>query len=151
VADGKLSEFEGDLDDYKQWARNYATQHQKAKPKETRGVSGEIGLETAPVLESGNTDRKAQKRAEAEARQKNSAVRKPMEQKLAALETELKGLTTERDNIEQWLSNETAYAEENKTRLQEMLKRQGEVVTLISDVEWKWFELQQKLEEMNAA
>jgi len=114
VADGKLSEFEGDLDDYKQWARNYATQHQKAKPKETRGVSGEIGLETAPVLESGNTDRKAQKRAEAEARQKNSAVRKPMEQKLAALETELKGLTTERDNIEQWLSNETATPRKTK-------------------------------------
>ncbi len=151
VADGKLSEFEGDLDDYKQWARNYATQHQKAKPKEGRGVSGKNSLEAAPVLESDGGDRKAQKRAEAEARQKNSATRKPLEQKLAALESELKGLTTERDNIEQWLSNETAYAEENKAQLQEMLKRQGEVVTLIADVEWKWFEVQQKLEEMNTA
>ena len=56
-------------------------------------------------------------------------------------------LTTERDNIVQWLAIEAAYSDDNKTRLQEMLKRQGEVVTLLADVEWKWFEVQQKLEE----
>jgi hypothetical protein len=31
--------------------------------------------------------------------------------------------------------------------LQEMLKRQGEVVAEIADLEWKWLEVQQKLEE----
>ena len=59
----------------------------------------------------------------------------------------MKTLTTERDNIVQWLATEDAYIEDNKPRLQEMLKRQGEVVTLLADVEWKWFEVQQKLEE----
>ena len=63
----------------------------------------------------------------------------------------MKTLTAERDNIVQWLATEDAYAEESKPRLQEMLKRQCEVVTLLADVEWKWFEVQQKLEESVAS
>ena len=74
-----------------------------------------------------------------------------MEQKLSKLETEMKTLAAERDNIVQWLATEAAYAEENKARMQEMLKRQGEVVTLLADVEWKWIEVQQKLEESVAS
>ena len=58
----------------------------------------------------------------------------------------MKVLTAERDNIIQWLATEDAYADDNKARLQEMLKRQGEVVTLLADVEWTWFDVQQKLE-----
>ena len=58
----------------------------------------------------------------------------------------MKVLTAERDNIIQWLATEDAYLEDNKARLQEMLKRQGEAVTLLADVEWTWFDVQQKLE-----
>ena len=50
----------------------------------------------------------------------------------------MKTLTTERDNIVQWLASEEVYLEDSKPRLQEMLKRQGEVGTLLADVEWKW-------------
>jgi ATP-binding cassette subfamily F protein 3 len=95
-------------------------------------------------IESGN--RKEQKRAEAEARQKSYAARRPLEQKLADLESKLKGFTTERGNIESWLANEEAYTDANKAQLQEMLKRQAEVVAEIEALEWKWFEVQQKLE-----
>ena len=58
----------------------------------------------------------------------------------------MKVLTAERDNIIQWLATEDAYADDNKALLQEMLKRQGEVVTLLADIEWTWFDVQQKLE-----
>jgi ATP-binding cassette, subfamily F, member 3 len=77
-------------------------------------------------------------------------VRKPLEQKLAELESKMKAITTERDNIEQWLAGEDAYLESNKPRLQEMLKRQGELVTELADIEWRWFEVQNKLEELAA-
>jgi hypothetical protein len=69
-----------------------------------------------------------------------------LEKTLSALEAEMKVLTSERDNIVQWLATEDAYTDDNKSQLQEMLKRQGEVVTLLADVEWKWFDVQQKLE-----
>ncbi len=141
VAHGKVGEFDGDLDDYKAWARNYAVERMKS-----RAVSREGTNAPATVAPTATGNRKEQKRIEAEARQKNSAARRPLEQKLGDLESQLKGFTTEKENIEAWLAREEAYAEENKPQLQEMLKRQGEVLTEIESLEWKWFELQQKLE-----
>ncbi|MBI3716737.1 MAG: ATP-binding cassette domain-containing protein [Betaproteobacteria bacterium] len=139
VAHGKVGEFDGDLDDYKVWARNYAVERLKGKP---------AGAASSADSPTGN--RKEQKRLEAEARQKVHAARKPMEQKLADLESKLKSATAERDNIESWLGKENAYAEANKPQLTEMLKRQGEVVAEIAELEWKWFELQQKMEGSTA-
>ena len=156
VADGSVAEFDGDLDDYKQWAKEHV---KKAQAQQRRGVSAKKAMEAAPMLEvaakpkpeAPPADRKDQKRQQAASRQSVANARKPLEQKLAKLETEMKTLTSERDNIVQWLATEEAYAEQSKPRLQEMLKRQGEVVTLLADVEWKWFEVQQKLEESVAS
>ena len=150
VADGKVGEFEGDLDDYKKWAKDYAKRRlKKADIKPVSAPSSKNAPKTAPVRElAGSTnDRKDQKRADAEVRQKKSGARKPLEQKLAELEKKLKAVTAERDHIEQWLATGDAYADASKPRLQEMLKRQGELVTEISDVEWEWLDVQQKLEE----
>jgi len=135
VAHGKVGEFDGDLDDYKVWARNYAVERLKGKPQD--GAPGSANT-------SGN--RKEQKRQEAEARQKSHANRRPLEQKLAELDSQIKGMTTERDNIEVWLAREEAYADGNKAQLTEMLKRQGEVAAEIEALEWKWLEVQQKME-----
>jgi ATP-binding cassette, subfamily F, member 3 len=151
VADGGLREFDGDLDDYKQWAREYARNRLKygTEPQNLPASSGESGSNSPPMVDFGASkpDRKEQKRVEAAARQNKASARKPLEQKLADLELKLKGVVAERDNIEQWLASESAYTDDNKARLQEMLKRQGEVVAEIADLEWRWFEVQQKLEE----
>ena len=118
----------------------------KQQAQQRRGVSDKKVPEAAPVLEIAPADRKDQKRQQAASRQSTANARKPLQQKLAKLETEMKTLTSERDNIVQWLATEEAYLEDSKPRLQEMLRRQGEVVTLLADVEWKWFDVQQKLE-----
>ncbi|MCA3027136.1 MAG: ATP-binding cassette domain-containing protein [Rhodocyclaceae bacterium] len=155
VADGEVKEFAGDLDDYKQWAKQYATAKAKgfkdyrdAKPKEGRAEPAKSGPKPTPVLEVAATspaDRKEQKKSEAEARQRLAAARKPLEKKLAELDSKLKALTAEKTNIETWLSDESAYTNEKKPQLQEMLKRQGEVVGAISDVEWEWLATSEKL------
>jgi ATP-binding cassette subfamily F protein 3 len=155
VADGEVKEFAGDLDDYKQWAKQYATAKAKgfkdyrdAKPKEGRAEPAKSGPKPPPVLEVAATspaDRKEQKKTEAEARQRLAAARKPLEKKLAELDSKLKALTAEKTNIETWLSDESAYTNEKKPQLQEMLKRQGEVVGAISDVEWEWLATSEKL------
>ncbi len=137
VAHGKVGEFDGDLDDYKVWARNYAAERLK----------GKVAEDPKPDAASAG-NRKEQKRAEAEARQKGHAARKPWEQKLSQIESQMKGLSTEKSNIESWLATEEAYAEANKARLTEMLKRQGEVAAEIEALEWKWFEAQQGLETL---
>ncbi|MBL8525471.1 MAG: ATP-binding cassette domain-containing protein [Betaproteobacteria bacterium] len=158
VADGNVAEFDGDLDDYKQWAKAYAADHQKGKasPEHSRRVQqgsasqAKNALEAAPVLEVESGDRKAQKRAEAEARQKSYAAKKPLEDKLKKLEKEMTALNREKTDIETWLAREDAYAEENKALMLDFLKRQGEVTEAISAIEWQWFEVQQKLEEIAA-
>ena len=158
VADGKLAEFDGDLDDYKQWARSYAIAHQKGKgspeqsrrAQQARAVSAEEGLEGAPVLVLDGADRKAQKRAEAEVRRQSYAAKKPLEDKRQKLEKEMAVLNREKADIESWLGREDAYAEENKTQMLDFLKRQGEVADALAALEWQWFEVQQKLEEATA-
>jgi ATP-binding cassette, subfamily F, member 3 len=150
VADGKVGEFDGDLDDYKKWAKDYAKQRlKKTEPKAVSASPSKNAPKSAPVLDitKPEPDRKDQKRTDAEVRQKKSGARKPLEQKLAELEKKLKTATAERDNIEQWLATEDAYADANKPRLGDMLKRQAELVSEISDIEWKWLDVQQKLEE----
>ena len=56
-------------------------------------------------------------------------------------------LNREKTDIETWLAREHAYAEENKTQMLASLKRQGEVNDAIEALEWRWLEVQQKLEE----
>jgi len=160
VADGEVKEFDGDLDDYKLWAKNYATakakgfkEYRDAKPKEGSPPPAKKAPIAPPVLVSApesTGDRKEQKRAGADVRQRLAAARKPYEKKLAELDSKLKALTTERTNIETWLSDESAYAEDKKTQLQEMLKRQVELVAAIGDCEWQWFQASEKLEAVVA-
>jgi ATP-binding cassette subfamily F protein 3 len=158
VADGEVKEFDGDLDDYKQWAKQYATakakgfkEYRDAKPKEGRAEPAKSAPKPSPELEVATpltADRKEQKKTEAEARQRLAAARKPLEKKLAELESKLKALTAEKTNIETWLSDESAYTDEKKPQLQEMLKRQSEVASAIGDVEWEWLAVSEKLEAL---
>jgi ATP-binding cassette subfamily F protein 3 len=136
VADGKLSEFDGDLDDYKEWARAWHAGSRKPAPQ----ANGEA----AP-------DRKAQKRDAAEARQRSYAARRPFELKLAELERQLDALNLEKTGLDTWLAGAEAYAEANKEALQEALKRQGELRQTIENIEWEWFAVQEKLDQASAA
>ncbi len=149
VADGEVKEFDGDLDDYKVWAKNYASAKAKGIKNDKvviqQSVPAKNVPKAAPVVEIG-TDRKEQKRNDADARQRLANTRKPLEKKLNELDAKLKTLTTERANIEAWLGDESAYADDKKTQLQDMLKRQGEIVTAIGDIEWEWMSVSEKLE-----
>ena len=153
VADGAVKEFDGDLDDYKVWAMKHASALKKSQSQaeKPQAVIVAKAPKAAPVLAFGaELDRKEQKKIAADARQKIANAKKPLEQKIREFDTKLKALTAERDNIVQWLGGEEAYLEQNKSRLADMVKRQGELVGEIEAVEWKWFEVQQRLEEVGA-
>jgi ATP-binding cassette subfamily F protein 3 len=136
VADGRLAEFDGDLDDYKEWARSW---HAKQRRSDE------------PASSTSGVDRKTQKRQQAEQRQRQFAARKPLEQKLAALEKEIDTLNKEKAQLEAWLAGADAYTEANKERLQEVLRHQGEVKQAIENFEWEWLAVQEKLEQASAA
>jgi ATP-binding cassette, subfamily F, member 3 len=134
VADGKLAPFEGDLDDYKDWARQYHA-------RRARGESAD-----EPV-----TTRKEVRREEAAVRRRESEARKPFEKRLAAIERELAPLAKEAAEAEAWLASPQAYEEAHRERLQAALKRRGEIAERIATLEDDWLRAQAEMEAGLAA
>ncbi|HRE12958.1 MAG TPA: ATP-binding cassette domain-containing protein [Usitatibacteraceae bacterium] len=119
VADGAVSPFDGTLDDYREWSRQYRA---RGRPEAKEGV----------------VDRKAQKRAEAEARQKLADAKKPFEKKIRAIEAELEPLQKEQAALGAWLASEEAYADANREALSEKSRRAGEVAARVAQLEEDW-------------
>ena len=134
VADGALSPFEGDLDDYRRWV-----------------LEGRSDATAQNPPGDASTGRRAQKREEAKARQRLAELRKPYQQKLAAMEQEIALLASEKHALEAWLATPDAYIEEAKERLREALVRQGDLAWRLARAESEWLETQTALEELDRA
>jgi ATP-binding cassette subfamily F protein 3 len=130
VADGRVEPFDGDLDDYKEWARAW---HSRGTKREAR--------EKPPVR------RKEARQAEAQERQALAAAKKPFEKKLAAIEAELATLAAEAKEAEAWLASTDAYEEANRDRLQAALRRRGEIAAAVARLEDDWLWAQAALEK----
>jgi len=130
VADGRLEPFDGDLDDYKQWAKAY---HARGARRDDRPAS--------------SVSRKDERRAEAAVRQREAQARKPFEKRLAAIESELEPLAAESRDAEAWLASTEAYEEGNRERLQETLKRRAEMTQRIAALEEDWLWVQAEMDK----
>ncbi|EON16648.1 ABC transporter ATPase [Cupriavidus sp. GA3-3] len=140
VADGTIKPFDGDLDDYRDWLLQQAAAKRNAAT--TAHLAENAGDATAAV------NRKDQRRAEADERQRLSALRKPLTKELEKVEKRMAVLQAAKEEIDQFMADESSYAEANKTRLMEMLKRQGEVNGELETLEEKWLELQEQIEQI---
>ncbi|HUH93685.1 MAG TPA: ATP-binding cassette domain-containing protein [Casimicrobiaceae bacterium] len=129
VADGSLSPFEGDLDDYREWARRRRA-------------------DDAPAPAAPATDRKARRRAQAAERARLAELKHPLQQRIAAVEAEMQALSGEKQELEAWLTTEDAYAETSKESLVAALERQGDLNWQLARAEAAWLELQSQLEEI---
>jgi len=134
VDDGAVRRFDGDLDDYRDWVLS-------ARAKE-------VPVEAATAPAGG--DRRVQKRAAAQERQRRSDLRKPLQQQLDRIEQELDALATEKRELDAWLAAPDAYLDERKDRLKEVLARHGDLGWQLARVEAKWLELHEALERIGA-
>ena len=129
VDQGSLAPFDGDLDDYRDWVLTRA-----------RRMGG---LDAAPTV-----DRKAQKRTEAQARQKRYAQRQPLERKLATIESEMDVLLARKQEVEAWLASEDAYSDGNREQMKTTLAEQGEFTWQLARLEAEWLEIADALQAM---
>ncbi len=130
VDGGHISEFDGNLDDYRRWL---AERRQKLAAS-TKSASGN---HTASA-------RKERRQQQAERRRQLQ----PLRSELTRLEMELDRLNAEKASIEQQLADSTLYRDDSQRNLlRQLLHEQHEVQERLSEVEAAWLEISEILEE----
>lgn len=138
VSDGKLKEFDGDLDDYRDWLFKI---HLEKNSVHHNNAPTDLQARQA-------IDRKEQKRLEAEERQRLSALKKPLEKRLNWLENEIGKLNDKKSAIDSQLTDPAIYEQANKDKLKKLLADQVECTKVLGTLEEEWLEKQDKLENL---
>lgn len=131
---GKVSRFDGDLDDYQQWLQE---QQKQPTPQQSANKA---------ELDNSAQSRKDQKRQQAQLRIQTQPLRKKIEQ----LEKQMEHLQAQLSSFEQSLSDSAIYQIENKAILTELLKNQADYKLKLNAAEFEWLDTQQQLESMLA-
>ena len=137
VADGCLSAFEGDLDDYRDWL--FRTKSETPKIFSEHLSSSELSV-----------DRKEKKRIEAQERQRLSALRKPLEKRLQEIEVEMSDLQKEKLLIETMMADGALYEPSRKEELKQLLEKQLRCKLSLEKIESEWLQTQEQLEEIQS-
>ena len=154
VANGALSPFDGDLDDYRNWLfktkLDSKTEARNASLPDTKNIPKPEKKAPAPIIESiSPAERKEQKKLEAEQRQKIAALRKPIETSIKRLEEKIEKLNLKKKNIESILSESDIYEEHRKSELQSLLSDQAYCSKELAEVEETWMSQQEDLERLS--
>src|SRR5712675_375550 len=146
VADGRLAPFDGDLDDYRDWLfKTKLAPEQETAPLPEAKKPAVTAPPDAPAA-----DRRGQKRKEAEARQRQSAARKPIESRIKRLEEKMAKLNAQKSAIDARLADQAIYSEAQKDALKTLILDQAYVARELAQLEAEWLEQQQKLERVTA-
>ncbi len=143
VNEGRVVDYDGDLDDYERWLADRRVSDTEAPRRQAPEQGKGSGPGSEPVAE-GADDRKARKRAEAALRQKLSPFRKRQE----SLESSLEKIQRQLSEVEQCLADPALYEGSGKARLQVLLGEQAELKRRLADVEAEWLEVSQTVENL---
>ena len=125
VANGRVSDFSGDIDDYQQWLND--DKKQAIKSIKTEQQSSDKGLDKKQL------------------RQQQAA---PLRKEADKLEKKVHQWQEELTKIEALLSDSDIYQAERKTELTDLLKKQANLKNDIEENEMLWLELAEQIEEM---
>ena len=148
VNEGRVTEYEGDLEDYERWLadrRKDETEAPRRESGEAQAAGGNALAADSGVGENAE-DRKARKRAEAAIRQKLSPYRKQQ----GALEKEMDQLQSTLVTLEQSLSEPELYADQGKQKLKDLLGQQATAKSRLAEVEAEWLEISETVESLEA-
>ncbi|WP_017525122.1 ABC-F family ATP-binding cassette domain-containing protein [Pusillimonas noertemannii] len=134
VADGSVLEFDGDLEDYRSWL-NERTANLREEARSQAASAAD-----APV------DRKAQRRQEAEERQRLSTLRKPIEASIRKLETRMERDRKRLDELDALIADPEFYSDARRDERLAVLAEHGELSKRMDALEEEWLLLQEELE-----
>ncbi len=133
VADGKVANYNEDLDSYTRWLAQFRQQQAAAAQPESSN---------APKV-----DAKAQRRAAAEQRQRLAPLKKAADK----LEQQLAKANEENAEVEGALGDSTLYEAANKDQLKQLLARQASCQQRVAELEEAWLEAHEELDSLQAA
>lgn len=133
VADGQAVPFDGDLEAYSLWLNE-----QRLKEKQNVQAT----LEVKPAKQD-----RAMNKAERQAR---IAERRPLLKEVAELDNRIAAWQEEKQACDARLNDNDLYSATDKTALQDLLKKQAELIKQIEQAEERWLDLHERLEELPA-
>ena len=128
VAEGKVQNFDGDLDEYQQWVLKSKRDNTTTKIEQT--------------ADTPKVDRKEQRRQAAELRKQLQ----PITKNVSKIEKEMAKNEEELSTIEKQLLDTIMYDDTNKKELQEILQRQGLLLQQNKALEEEWMVLHEELD-----
>jgi ATP-binding cassette subfamily F protein 3 len=136
VANGEVQEFDGDLQDYQVWLKNY---------NRTPDAQVKNSVPDNSVEKLSGAEKKAQRQQSAEARKKIA----PLNKKSQQLEKEIEKNEKQLADVEHELADTDLYTDAKKEALKMLLDRQAKTKKAIADKEAEWLEIQAQIEAMS--
>ena len=140
VHDGRMTEFEGDLQDYANWLRQARTQIMKQ------------GQQPAAPIQSVVVDVPAISKVDKEAQRKEAARRRditrPVRKKIEQCEARIEKLQPRLETLETELGDSSLYDNDRKNDLLKLMNEQTELKLALAEAEEQLLELMMELEEL---
>lgn len=137
VHDGRVTEYDGDLDDY----AAFVLQHSRLSLAAEKEASAEkTGEDTSGV------NRREQRRLEAQERNRIAALKKPLLAQLAKIEKEMNAVSEMVKSLDAQLSDTAWYEKTSPAEVAEVTKARGEAAGKLEELEAAWLDMSEKIE-----
>ena len=146
VADGRVQDFDGSLDDYQQWALARTAQRQSGRQLAAGAVASNAAKEDTGSESAFSNDRKEARRLQAQERQKRTQQIRPLKIEQGQAESELRSLEAERAALELSLARSQTSAAE-RAEQGRRLKLIGERIAALEE---RWLELSEQIESLQS-
>lgn len=133
VADGKATQFDGDLEDYGQWLNEQRIKENK--------------LNQVVATDKPNKNDRAANKAERQAR---ILERRPLLKELEQIERNMAQWQTDKKLCDEQLNDADLYTSADKSVLQQLLKTQATLTNQLESAEERWLTLHEMLEAIPA-
>ena len=136
VANGRATEFNGSVDDYPKWL----AEHNRG------GSSNDASTEvTEKKVQNSASAKKEQKRIDAERRKQLQ----PLTSKIKRAERVMEKLSVDKQSIEEKLSDNDLYSDDNKDKLKQLLADQAYVQKELDQAEADWLDATEQHEQLS--
>jgi len=135
VSEGQVHAFDGDLEDYRDWLAQQTAHQTNEKP-------------ALPTDAPASSNRKTQRRQDAEQRQRLAVQRKPLERQRAQIDADMELLRARLQTLDAAIADPDLYTDARRIERQQVLAEHGECSKRMQALEEAWLGVEEALETL---